>query len=105
MRRFLNEVDVMNVPCRMELRHEEGVHVPEFCLNKRTPHLLESHAHEFRLHGIEKLTIGMPFARRNPWRAKTDRVLTEMLRPPAPVFQQLGGQRSEEHTSELQSPM
>src|SRR5580765_520134 len=62
MRRFLDEVDVMNVPCRMELRHEECVHVPEFCLDKRTPHFLESHAHEFCLHGIEKLTIGMPFA-------------------------------------------
>ena len=78
----------MDVTCRMELRHEERIHVPEFRLHERASHFLESHAHEFCLHDIEKLTVGMPFARRNPWRAKTDRVFTEALRPPAPVFQQ-----------------
>src|SRR5437867_2101925 len=92
MSRFFDKVDVMDVTCRMELRHEEGIHVPEFGLHERAPHFLESHAHEFCFHRIEKLAIGMPFARRNPWRAKTDRVLTEALRPPAPIFQQFGRQ-------------
>jgi hypothetical protein len=80
----------MDVACRMELRHEEGVHVPELGFHERAPHFLKSHAHEFGLDGIEELAIGMPFARSNARRAETDRVLTETLRPPAPVFQQFG---------------
>src|SRR4029078_11098498 len=92
MSRFLDKVDVMDVACRMELRHEEGVHVPELGFNERAPHFLKSHAHEFGLHGIEKLAIRMSFARCNARCAKTDRVLAETLRPPAPVFQQFGGE-------------
>ena len=51
----------MNVPCRMELRHEQGIHVPELGFHERAPHFLESHAHELGLDRIEKFAIGMPF--------------------------------------------
>src|SRR4029078_527830 len=87
MSRFLNKVDVMDVACRMELRHEEGIHVPEFGLHDRAPIFMDSHTHELGLHGVEKLAIGMPFTRRNPWRAKTDGILAEAFHPPASVFQ------------------
>ena len=62
MRRFLDEIDVVDVPRRMELRHVEGVHVPEFGFDQRSAHFLESHAHQLGFHAIEKFAVGMTFA-------------------------------------------
>ena len=92
MARFLDEIDIMNVPGRMELRHEQGIHVPELRFDQRPPHLLESHAHELGFDRIEKFAIGMFFPGRNSRRAQTDRVLSKSLLTPTPILQQVGSQ-------------
>src|SRR5215813_212116 len=101
MSRFLHKIDIMDIACRMKLRHEKGVHVPEFGFHKRAPHFLESHAYKLGLHGIEKLAIGMFFPWRDARRAKTDCVFTESFRTPAPVFQQLGRELGDFSSSPL----
>ncbi len=87
---FLDEIDVMNVPRRMELRHEQGIHIPELRFDQRPPHFLESHAHKFGLDRVEKFAIGMFLSSSDTRRAQTDRVLPKSLLTPTPILQQVG---------------
>ena len=87
MGRILDEIDVMDVAGRMELRHEQCVHVPEFGLDERASHFLKSHADQFRLDLVEKLAIGMFFPDADSRRAQADGVFSESFRSPAAVFQ------------------
>ena len=88
MRRFLDEIDVVDVPRRMELRHIEGIHVPEFGLDQRPAHFLESHADQLGFHAVEEFPVGMALAGRDTGRPQADGVFPEPLRPPAAVFQE-----------------
>ena len=94
MRRFFDEVDVVDVPRRMELRHVQRVHVPELVLDQWPAHLLESHADELGFHEIQKLAIGMLLADADPRGFQTDGVFPEADLPPTPVFQHLRGEAS-----------
>ena len=64
---MLDEIHIVDVAGRMELRHEECVHIPEFGLDQRAPHFPKAHAHQLRFDGVQKLTIGMSFSCADPW--------------------------------------
>src|SRR6185437_3391918 len=89
---LFDEIDVMNVPGRMELRHEQGIHVPELRFDQRTPHLSKPHAHELGFYGIEEFTIGVLLPGSDTRRAQTDCVLSKSLLTPIPVLQQVRSQ-------------
>ena len=61
MSRIFDEIDVVDVSGRMELRHEQRIHVPKFGFDQRAAHLLKSHADELRFDGIQKFAVGMFF--------------------------------------------
>ncbi len=79
MRGVLHKIDVMNVAGRVELRHEQRVHVPEFVLHQGAAHLLKAHADELILHEIEELPVGMLPADADAGRAERDIVGAELL--------------------------
>ncbi len=89
MRRRFHEVHIVNVPSRMKLGHEQRVHIPEFGLDQRAPHLLEAHAHQLPLDQIEKFPIGMPSAHRLARGAQADGVLSKTRLPPGPILEQV----------------
>src|SRR5688572_3167370 len=89
---MLNEVHVMDIASRMELRHEERVHVPKFGLDQRSAHFLKAHAHEFRLDGVQKLSIRVLLSGPDPRRSKADRVFPEPFCSPASVLQEVGAE-------------
>src|SRR3989339_2104162 len=41
-------IALVNVPCRMELRHEQCVHIPEIAFDNRPCHLLKSKGNELQ---------------------------------------------------------
>ena len=88
----LDEVHVVGLAGRVELRHEEGVHVPELVFDQPAAHLLEPHAHELDFDQIEELPVGMLLAGRDAGRFEGDRVLAKAPLAPAPVLQHLGSQ-------------
>jgi len=83
----------MDVPGRMELGHEERVHVPELVLHERPAHLLESHADELVLHVVQELPVGMLPADAGPGRVQRDVVGAEAGLLPGPLLQHLGRER------------
>src|SRR2546425_685663 len=90
--RVLDEVHVVGLAGRVELRHEEGVHVPELVFDQPAAHLLEPHAHELDFDQIEELPVGMLLAGRDAGRFEGDRILAKAPLAPAPVLQHLGSQ-------------
>ncbi len=86
---MLDKVDVVNVTGRMELRHKQGIHVPEFGLDERPAHLLKSHTDQLRLHRIKEFPVRMLFAYRDSRCTEIDGVFSESLGSPASVLQQL----------------
>ena len=64
--RGFHEVDVVNGPRRMELRHIQGIHVPEFGFDQRASHLLKAHADQFMFDQVQKFPVRMPPSRRDP---------------------------------------
>ncbi len=86
---MLDKVDVVDVTGRMELRHKQGIHVPEFGLDERPAHLLKSHTDQLRLHRIKEFAVRMLFPNRDSRCTEIDGVFSESLRAPASVLQQL----------------
>ena len=57
--RFFHEIHIVDIPGGMELRHVQGVHVPELVLHERAAHFFKAHADKFVLYEIEKLLVRM----------------------------------------------
>ena len=88
--RLFHEVDVVDVPGGMELRHEQSVHVPELVLHERAAHLFEAHADELVFDEIEEFPVGMFPADALPGGIEGDVVGAELLVLPAALLQHLG---------------
>ena len=54
---ILDVVDVMDVPCTVELGHEEGIAVPELVLNKRSVKLLKAQGCELVLDPADVISV------------------------------------------------
>ena len=88
--RSLGVVDVVDVPRRVELGHEQGVAVPELGLQKRPVELLESQGRQLVLEVLEKLDVGVLASRQDPLGWKLQVVAAKHPATPAAAAQGLG---------------
>ena len=83
-----HKIHIMNVASRMELGHEQRVHVPKLGLHERPAHFLETHTDQLELDQVQKLPIRMSFTCRDPQGLQTDCILPEPLRPPGTFLEE-----------------
>src|SRR2546428_13260229 len=94
MARFLDDVHVVGLAGQVELRHEEGVRVPEFVFDQPATHLLEPHADELGFDQVEELPVGMLLAGRDAGRLQADCVFSKAFVSPTAIFQHLWRKKS-----------
>src|SRR5574344_627631 len=75
--RILETIDIVNIACCMELRHEQGITVPELCFYERSVEFLESQRTELVFYRFKKLNVRICTSGNDACRLNTDVVCAE----------------------------
>src|SRR6056297_3953101 len=88
--RFVNVIDIVNIPGTVKLRHKQGIPVPELRLYQRTIKLLEAEGSQLVLYPMKILTIRITPPQQHPVRRSLNIVLTKTLPLPGTGGEHLG---------------